>query len=102
MHAAFIRFTAQAIGRPDDLADFHSAAREQSAGNAWPMMAAAILVNGRRAPKFTPIHSGDIFLQAALVNILNQRRNSLDEQWEILAESDEVFAVMVPGALSES
>src|SRR5437660_11150260 len=60
------------------------------------MIAPAILVDGRRTTELTPHNHRNIFVQSALVQIFDQRAESLVEERQVLTQRSEVVAVMVP------
>src|SRR6185369_12844230 len=66
---------AQAVGRANNLSGFHPAAGEQSTGSFWPVIASGVFVNRWRATEFTPHHNRNVLVQAALVQIFDQRRD---------------------------
>src|SRR5439155_6948850 len=56
----------------------------------------AILVDGRRTTELAPNDYCNILVQSALVQIFDQRAESLIEQRQVLMQRSEVVAVMVP------
>src|SRR5881392_4110921 len=80
MDGSFNGFPAQAVGRSQSLAGFHSTTREQSAGNSRPMIAPGVLVYDGGPAKFAPDNDGYILVQTALVNIFHQRGDALVQQ----------------------
>ena len=48
------------------------------------MIAAGILVDRRRAPEFAPDDNGNLLVQAALVQVLDERADALVEQGQVL------------------
>src|SRR5262245_13294585 len=69
-HGPFHGFTAEPIGRADDLSDFHPATGQQGTADSRPMIAAATLVDGRGSPELAPNHDGHIAVQTALPEIV--------------------------------
>src|SRR4051812_20866096 len=98
LDGAINRFASEAIGGADDLTSFHSAASEQGAGDARPMVASAIFVDRRSAAEFTPDDNRNIFFETTIVDVINQGGQALVEQREILTKRAEVVAVMIPTA----
>src|SRR5436190_19267150 len=60
LHRALHRFATQAIGRANHLANLHSAAKHHRARDARPMIASAIIVDGRCAAEITPNDYGHV------------------------------------------
>ncbi len=89
---------AQLVGRADHLADLHAAAEEQGRVDPGPVVAAGVLVDLGRAAELAPDDHGDVAVEAAVVDVLDQGRDPLVEQRQVLAEPVEVVAVRVPEA----
>src|SRR5688500_17698273 len=70
---ALSRFPAEPVGRADDLAMPHSAARQRGAGNARPMIAPRILIDCGSASELAPDDHRHVLVQSALLQILNER-----------------------------
>ena len=98
LHGPLGGLAAETIRRANHLAGLHAASEEQPARDARPMIASAVLVDGGRAAELAPNDHRNILVQSALVQILDQRAESLIEQRQVLAQSTEVVAVMVPAA----
>src|SRR5437660_1057924 len=98
LHGSFDRFAAQPISRSDYLSGLHTAACEQSARNARPVIAPCVFVDRRCAAKFAPDHDRDILVQTTLMNILDQRAQPLIQQRQVLAKSAEIVSMMIPAA----
>src|ERR1043166_8146435 len=62
------------------------------------MIATGVLVNRGRAAELAPNDNGNVLVQAALMQILDQRAHSLVEQREVLPQRAEIIAVMIPSA----
>ena len=77
---------AQLVGRADHLADLHPAAEEQGRVDAGPVVAAGVLVDLGRAAELAPDDHGDVAVEPADVDVLDQRRDPLIEQRQMLAE----------------
>ena len=92
---------AEAVGRTYDLSVIESTAGEQAARDARPMVAAGVFVDGRCAAELTPANDDDILVQSALVQIVDERSDTLVEHGEILPGAVEVSAVPVPPAEGE-
>src|SRR5262245_109881 len=71
------RFTAQTIRLAEDLACLHAPAEQHGAGDAWPVIASGVLIDGGCATEFAPNNYRYVFVQAALVNILDERAHAL-------------------------
>src|SRR5439155_2959210 len=69
---AFRRLSTQTVRGADDLAGLQTAAGEQSAGDARPMVAAGVFIDGRSASELTPDDDGDILVETALVQVFHQ------------------------------
>ena len=65
------------------------------------MVAAGILVDPRRPAKLTPGDDTHILVEAAVVEIADERRDRLIEAGELVGESGEVGMVAVPAAKRE-
>src|SRR5262245_41481730 len=89
LHGAFHRFASQAIGRADDASGLHAATENQTAGDAWPVVAAGVLVDRGGASEFAPDHYGHVFFQPAPVQIIDQGADALVQQGQVLAERAE-------------
>src|SRR4051812_3297788 len=89
---------AELVGRADHLADPHPAAEEQGHAHPGPVVAARLLVDPGRAAELAPGHHGHVAVEAAVVEVLHQRRDPLIEQGQLRAEPLEVAPVHVPGA----
>ena len=76
----------------------HSPSSEQGGGDLRPVIPTRILVDFGCAPELAPHDDADILVHAAGMQILNQRSNSLIEQWEILPGALEIAAVSIPAA----
>src|SRR5947209_313284 len=74
------RLLAPARRRAEDLSALHPTARHECAANLRPVIAAAVLVDPRRPAKLAPDDHGDVVQQIALVEVLDQRRQSKIEQ----------------------
>src|SRR5947207_1451151 len=57
---------------------------------------AGVLVDRRCASELAPDHDRDILVETALVQVLDQRADALVQQRQILSQSAEIVAVMVP------
>ena len=66
---AIICFFAEAVCRTDNLPMSHPTAGKESARNAWPVIAACILVDFWCSSKVAPDDNRDIFVQPAFVKI---------------------------------
>src|SRR5207302_10051299 len=72
-------------------------ARQEGAADLRPMVTAGIFVNDRRPAELAPRDHGDVFVQSALVQILDQRAHALIEQRAVgVFELREVVAVKIP------
>src|SRR5437868_15443649 len=60
MDRPFNGFSTEPVRCSQSLASFHAATREQSAGNARPMIATRFLVNNRGPAEFSPDNHGHI------------------------------------------
>ena len=96
MHRPLGGFAAQAVGRANHLAVFHAAAGQQRARDARPMVAAAVLVDFRRATELAPHADGDVFVQAAIVQIPDERRDALVEHRHVASGVAKVVPVPIP------
>ena len=101
VHGPILRFLAQAVGRADDLAHAHAAAGQEGARRLGPVVSARGLVDAWGAAEFAPGDDADILVQAAGVQIFDQRGDSLIELVELRRELGEVAAVPVPAAERE-
>src|SRR5262245_35573606 len=89
---------AQAIRRANHLSGLHPAAGQQPTRNSRPMIAAGVLVDRRCAAELAPNDYGNVLVEAALVQILDERADPLVEQRQVLPKRAEVIPVMVPSA----
>ena len=88
-----------AIGRPDHLSGAEPATGEEPAADLGPVVAAGILVDLRRTAEFTPRHDGDVLVEPALVQILDEGRQALVELRQMgVLHAIERVAVKVPAA----
>ena len=101
MNAAFDDLAAESIGRADDLARFHSAARQQGASELRPVIAPGIRVDLGRPSELAPRHYRHVFVQSALVQVLDQRAEGLVEQREMREQFAVIVAVKIPAAKIE-
>ena len=92
---------AEAVGRTYDLSVIESAAGEQAARDARPMVAAGVFVDGRCAAELTPANDDDILVQSALVQILDECSETLVEHGEVLSGAIEIAPVPIPSAEGE-
>ena len=58
-------------GAEDETAG-HAAARERDAEDAWPMIAATLRIDLRRAPELTHHDNERLLQQAAIIEVINQ------------------------------
>src|ERR1044071_6057666 len=86
----------ETIGAANDLAGFHVAAGEKRARNARPMIAAGIFIDDRRAAEFAPDNYTHVFVEPAVVKILDQRRHTRVKHRQIFAGDFVVAAVIIP------
>src|SRR5687768_4601810 len=63
-----------AVGGADDLAELHAAAGKQGAVGLGPMVAAGVFVDDGGSAELAPANDGDIFLEAAGVEVFDERR----------------------------
>ena len=75
-------FSGMFVGGPDDLPGFHAAARQKRRAYAWPMIAPGVFIDRGSAPELAPHDDRYIFIEPALVQVLNQRGNGVVEQRE--------------------
>jgi hypothetical protein len=73
-------FTGVFVGGTDDLAMAHAAAGEEGGSDAWPVISSAFGIDDRGAAEFAPDDDGNVFVEAALVNVRDQRAHALVEQ----------------------
>ncbi len=71
---------AELVGRADDLANLHAAAEQEGRVDPGPVVAAAVLVDLGRAAEFAPDDHGDVAVEPAEVDVLDQRRDAPVEQ----------------------
>ena len=72
------------VGRADDLSTTHPTAGEQGHRHARPMIASDLRADPRRAPELAPDQHGDVLVQSALIQILDERRDRPIENRKIL------------------
>ena len=65
------------------------------------MISPGVLVDLGRAPKLAPRHYGHIFVQSALMEILNKRRDRFLEHREFLFGITEVASMPIPKTVAE-
>jgi hypothetical protein len=106
MHGPLRGMVSQAIGGPNDLSRAHAAARQKGTADVGPMIAAAILIDPRRAPEFAPDHDRHVVEQVTGFQIFDQRSQSLIERWQVIAgivERRAVWAaVPIPPAIGQA
>src|SRR6516225_11439142 len=93
---------ADAVGAAEHLPCGHAAARHQGTVDRGPVIAAGIAVDARRAAKFAPDDDADVPFQAALMQVLDERRDALIKYGKIAAQVPEVAAVRVPEAVGDT
>ena len=96
MHRSLGGFPPKPIGRTDHLPVFHSAPGKERAGDAGPMVAAAVLVDLRRSAELSPDADCHILIQAAVVQVLNQSRDALIKHRHVLAGIAVIVSVPIP------
>ena len=84
------------IGGSDDLAVFHAAAGQGRAGDPGPVVPSAFLVELRSAAEFTPHHHTDVLIQTAVVQVLDEGRQSVIQLRENFAGLRKVARMPVP------
>ncbi len=65
------------------------------------MVAACVLVDLGGAAELAPDHHGDVALESAAVNVVDQRRDTLVEHRQVLAEPVEVAPVRIPESVRD-
>ena len=90
-----------AVGGTDDLAHFQSAADEHCTAGLRPMVAAAARIDLGRATKLAPYDDRHIAIEAAVVEVIDERAERLIEQGQerAVAVKDApllVAAVVIP------
>src|SRR5437588_1745579 len=65
------------------------------------MIASRVFVDGWGATKLAPDHEGNVLVQTALVQILDERADTLVKQRQVLAQRAKIVPVMVPAAEGE-
>ena len=101
VEGAVIGLAAEAVRGADDLAGPHAAAGQHGAGNLRPVVAAGVVVDLRRAAELAPKDHRHVLVQAALMQVLDQRAEALVEQRTVLPERVVDAAVMIPAAERE-
>lgn len=91
----------EAIGRADDLARPHAAARHQSAAHLWPVVASRLGVDPWSAAKFAPDNHGNVVEHVAGFQIGHQRGDGLVELAAVVSHESEIGAVAVPATVSQ-
>ena len=99
---AAVGFAAETVGGADDLAALHAAAGEEGHGDAGPVVATDLGADARGAAEFAPDEDGDVFVESALVEVVNEGGDGLVEDGEILAfaAEDVVVRAAVPVPLA--
>src|SRR2546423_1132996 len=69
MNRTFVSLFRKPVGRSDHLSSTHSAASEQAGRNTRPVVAARVLVDAWRSAEFAPDDHGDVFVEAAIVQV---------------------------------
>src|SRR5438477_8907662 len=90
------RFAAEPVGGANHLTGLHPAAGQQSARHARPMVASRVVVDGWGAAKLAPDDEGNVLVQTALVQILDERADALVKQRQVLAQRAKIVSMMVP------
>src|SRR5262249_46906109 len=96
-----VRDFAEAVGRANDLARSHAAAREDAAVRLRPVIAAVLAVESRSPAELAPADDRDILVEAASVQIADEGRQGAVEQRHVAAALGvvrAVAAVPVPAA----
>src|SRR5262245_58298855 len=99
-NAAVDRVSPVSIGLAKGAAGLHAAAAEQHRIAMLPMITARILVDSRRAAKFTHHQQQRSLRQSALCQVFEQRRDAaIKRRQELTLQFAEIILVCVPGVL---
>ena len=100
-HRPILDLAGDPIGRADHLPGSQAAAGEKRTGDVRPVIAAGILVDLRRPAELPPHDHRHVLVEAAAVDVVDERRHALIKLGDVLATVGEVVAVVVPEAVAE-
>ena len=95
---AVLGVTGRLVGRADHLAGAHAAAGQEGEIHRRPVVAAGVLVDLGRAAELAPDDHRDVLVQAAEMQVFDQRREGHVELGNTRPAGSEVLAVRVPAA----
>ena len=86
------------VGRADNLASSQAAAGQQCAGHTAPVIPSGFVVDFGCASKLPPYNDRHILVQASIVQVFHQGRDTLVQHGHVLSPAFEVAAVPIPAA----
>ena len=93
---SFLRILAQVVGRADRSAKFHPSPRQQDTHHFRPVVTTAVIVvNPGGTAEFAPDDDGDILVEPAIVQVLDQGGDPVVEHRQGFLRLAEVVAVPV-------
>src|SRR5580765_8485376 len=100
-HRSFAWLAAEAVGRANDLAGLHAATGQHGTGNARPVVATGIFVDGGGTAKFAPDDDRNVLVEAALVEVFDQGAEALVEKRQISAGVLEIVSMIIPETVGD-
>ena len=85
MDRPFLGMLTQSIGRSNYLTCSHAPACQQGTADLWPVVAAPVFVDDRCPTEFAPDDDRDILVQSAVVQIVQQCRQTLIQHRKMIS-----------------